>query len=126
MIHEEFNRIFGEKGISVDCTCFYCDNHAYDFTFHIKGFEQIDTRKFSLIGDIVSIDDDTLPLYLKKTLIPKIKENIVLVYDIEKRAISFTSRKSGLTIYPIDNGIDAWQKILGIASKFISESLSVK
>ncbi|MCF0158818.1 MAG: hypothetical protein HUJ83_09940 [Veillonella sp.] len=119
MIQEEFEKVFGTEGTQIDCTCFYRKNHAYDFTYHLKGIEQINTHDFSIIGDIIDIDDDTLPISLKNAIEPKIKENVVLVYNIAKRTISLTTPKSGLVIYPYDNDSDSWRKLLGLVGRFI-------
>ena len=119
MMQEEFEKVFGAEGAQIDCTCFYRKNHAYDFTYHLRGIEQINTHDFSIIGDIVDIDDETLPVSLKNAIEPRIKKNIVLVYNIAKRTISLTNPKSGLVIYPYDNGNDAWGKLLRLVGKFI-------
>lgn len=119
MIQEEFEKVFGTEGTQIDCTCFYRKNHAYDFTFHLKGIEQINTHDFSIIGDIIDVDDETLPTSLKNAIEPKNKENVVLVYNIAKRTISLTNPKSGLVIYPYDNGSDSWGKLLRLVGKFI-------
>lgn len=119
MIREEFEKVFGKEGTQIDCTCFYRKNHAYDFTYHLKGIEQINTHDFSIIGDIVNVDDETLPISLKNAIEPKTKENVVLVYNIAQRTISLTTPKAGLVIYPYDNGRDSWRKLLRLVGKFI-------
>ena len=124
MIREEFIKTFGEDGANVDCMCFYRKNHAYDFTFHLKGIEQINTHDFSIVGDIVDIDNDTLPNSLKNVIVPKITDNVVLVYNIAKRTISLTRPISGMVIYPYDNESDVWRKLLGLVGKFIEGLIS--
>lgn len=124
MIREEFIKTFGEDGANVDCMCFYRKNHAYDFTFHLKGIEQINTNDFSIVGDIVDIDNDTLPNSLKNVIVPKITDNVVLVYNIAKRTISLTRPISGMVIYPYDNESDVWRKLLGLVGKFIEGLIS--
>ena len=124
MIQEEFVNTFGEDGTNIDCTCFYRKNHAYDFTFHLKGIEQINTHDFSIIGDIIDIDDDTLPLSLKSAIEPKMLMNVVLVYNSSKRTISLTRPISGLVIYPYDNENDSWRKLLALVGKFIEGLIS--
>ena len=119
MIQEEFIKTFGEEGTNIDCTCFYRKNHAYDFTFHLKGIEQINPHDFSIIGDILDVDDETLPISLKNVIVPKRTENVILVYNLAKRSISLTRPISGLVIYPYDNGSDSWRKLLSIVGKFI-------
>ena len=125
MIQEEFEKTFGKEGTNIDCTCFYRKNHVYDFTYHLKGIEQINTHDFSIIGDIIDFDDNTLPISLKNTIVPKITTNVVLVYNIAKRTISFTTTKSGLVIYPYDNDSDSWRKLLGLVGKFIAELIHI-
>ena len=124
MIQEEFIKTFGKNGENLECTCFYRKNHVYDFTFHLKGIEQINTHDFSIIGDIISIDDDTLPISLKNAIVPKMAINVVLVYNIAKRTISLTRPISGLVIYPYDNDSDVWRKLLGLVGKFIEGLIS--
>ena len=124
MIREEFIKTFGEDGANVNCMCFYRKNHAYDFTFHLKGIEQINTHDFSIIGDIIDIDDDILPISLKNAIVPKITDNVVLVYNIAKRTISLTRPISGLVIYPYDNESDVWRKLLSLVGKFIEGLIS--
>lgn len=124
MIQEEFIKTFGKNGANLECTCFYRKNHVYDFTFHLKGIEQINTHDFSIIGDIISIDDDTLPISLKNAIVPKMTINVVLIYNIAKRTISLTRPISGLVIYPYDNDSDVWRKLLGLVGKFIEGLIS--
>ena len=125
MIREEFIKTFGEDGANADCMCFYHENHVYNFTFHLKGIEQISTRDFSIIGDIVDIDDATLPISLKNAIVPQKTDNVVLVYNIAKRTISLSRPKRGLVIYPYDKESDVWRKLLSLVGKFITGMMSV-
>lgn len=118
MIQEKFIETFGADGADLSCMCWYYKTSAYDFTFHMKGIEQINTNNFSIIGDIVSVDAEDLAPSLQKAIVPKILNNVVLVYNLANRTLSFTTKKSGLTIKPFDNGCDAWSKLLGLIGKY--------
>ena len=118
MIQEKFIETFGTEGVDLSCMCWYYKTSAYDFTFHMKGIEQINTHDFSIIGDIINVEDDDLAPSLQNALFPKIKNNVVLVYNLANRTLSFTVKKSGLTIKPYDNGSDAWSKLLGLVGKY--------
>lgn len=118
MIREKFIETFGNNGADLSCMCWYYKTSAYDFTFHMKGIEQINTNNFSIIGDIVSVDAEDLAPSLQKAIVPKILNNVVLVYNLANRTLSFTTKKSGLTIKPFDNGSDAWSKLLGLIGKY--------
>ena len=56
---------------------------------------------------------------MKNAIVPKMTENVVLIYNLAKRSISLTIPISGLVIYPYDNGSDSWRKLLSIVGKFI-------
>ena len=119
MMQEEFNKTFGDEGTNIDCMCFYYKNHVYNFTYHLKGIEQINTHYFSIIGDIIDVDDETLPMSLKNTIVPKSTDNVVLKYNLAKRTITLTRPISGLVIYPYDNESNSWRELLGLVGKFI-------
>lgn len=118
MIQEEFIKIFGEHGVDLDCMCWYYKSTAYDFTFHMKSIEQINTQNFSILGDITNVDDSNLAPSLKKAIVPNVLTNVILVYNLANRTISFTNKKSGLTIKPYDNETDGWSKLLSLIGKF--------
>lgn len=78
----------------------------------MKGIEQINTHDFSIIGDIVDIDKDGLAPSLEHALIPSQRTNVVLVYNLANRTISFTRKKNGLTIKPFDGNNNSWGNLL--------------
>ena len=121
MLEEEFIKTFGEDGMEIDCSCYYHGSPVFDFTFRVRSIVEIDMRHFSINGDIVEIDDETMPETMKKRIVPKIVNNVVLVYNLEERCLSFRPRKSGLTINPVDNGKASWSNLLGIVGSYIAE-----
>lgn len=118
MIQEIFIEAFGTEGVDLECMCWYFNTSAYDFTFHMKGIEHINTQDFSIIGDIVDVDDSYLATSVKKIIVPKTLENVVLTYTLANRTISFSSKKRGLIIKPYDNGSIAWSKLLGVIGNY--------
>lgn len=118
MIQEKFIETFGAEGANLSCMCWYYKTSAYDFTFHMKGIEQINTHDFSIIGDIIDVDDANLAPSLKNVIVPKVLNNVVLVYNLANRTLSFTVKKSGLTIKPYDNENGGWVKLLGLVGKY--------
>ena len=124
-IMDEFIKEFGEEGVNLTCSCWYYNTYAYEFTFHLKGIEQINTRNFSIYGDIISVDDSKLAQTLKSALVPKELMNIVLVYNFANRALSFTSKKNGLVIKPEDEGEDGWSRLLGLVGDFNSAFMRI-
>ena len=120
-IMDEFVKEFGQEGVNLTCSCWYFNTYAYDFTFHSKGIEQINTRNFSIYGDIVAVDDSYLAQTLKSTIVPKKLTNVVLVYNIANRTLSFRTKRSGLVIEPEDGGSDGWSRLLGLVGKEISK-----
>ena len=121
MLEKEFIKTFGEDGTDIDCSCYYHNSSVYDFTYHLKGILEIDISHFSVIGDIIEFEDEGIPETLKKRIEPKILNNVVLVYHLEERCLSFRPRKSGLTIYPVDNEKASWFNLLGIVGNYIAE-----
>lgn len=114
---EEFKEKFGENGVDLVCSCWYHESFAYEFTIHVRSFEQINTLNFSIYGDIINIDDENLANSLKKAIVPKILNNIVLVYNLTDRSLRFTTNKKGLVIKPEDDGTIGWVKLLDIVGK---------
>lgn len=114
---DEFVKEFGQEGVNLTCSCWYFKTYAYEFTFHLKGIEQINTRNFSIYGDIVGVDDSHLAQTLKSTIVPKELTNVVLVYNLANRTLSFTTKRSGLVIKPEDEGVDGWSRLLGLVGK---------
>lgn len=112
MINQKFVETFGTNGTLLECMCWYYKTSAYEFTFHMKGIEQINTHDFSIIGDIVDIDKDGLAPSLEHALIPSQRTNVVLVYNLANRTISFTRKKNGLTIKPFDGNNNSWGNLL--------------
>ena len=120
-LEEEFIKTIGEDVADIDCSCYYLGSPVFDFTFHVRGIVEIDMRHFSIIGDIIEFDDEGIPETLKKRIEPKMVNNVVLVYNLEERCLSFRPRKSGVTIYPFDNDKDSWCNLLGIVGNYIAE-----
>lgn len=117
-IMKEFYNTFGENGVTLSCSCWYFKSYVYEFEVHVRGIEQINTRNFSIYGDITSVDDSLMAATLKSTLVPKKLNDIVLVYNFANRSLSFTSKKSGLVIKPEDEHSDGWFKLLGLVGEF--------
>ena len=124
-IMDEFIKEFGQEGVNLTCSCWYFKTYAYEFTFHMRGIEQINTRNFSIYGDIVNIDDSNLAQTLKGAIVPKELMNVVLVYNLANRTMSFTSKKSGLVIKPEDEGEDGWSRLLGLVGDFNSAYMKI-
>ena len=116
MVQNDFIETFGNYGANIDCSCYYRGNYAYDFTLNLKEIKQLSPDKFAFRGDIINIDDEALPLSLKKRIIPKITTNIELEFIATAKTLSFSS---GITIYPYDNDKDVWRKLLGVISKYL-------
>lgn len=124
-IMDEFVKEFGQDGVNLTCSCWYYKSYVYEFTFHLKGIEQINTRNFSMYGDIIDVDDSHLAQTLKSTIVPKIMTNIVLVYNLANRTLNFTTKKSGLVIKPEDEGKDGWSRLLGLVGDFNSAYMRI-
>lgn len=101
------------KGIRLSCSCWYYNQHEYDFVLLFKGIGQICTRRFTIYGDIIEIDEFCMAQSLKQRLIPKITNNVTLVYNLEKRSMRFLPPINGLEIKTDDNGEDGWSKVFG-------------
>ena len=119
---DEFVKEFGQEGVSLMCDCWYFNTSAYEFTFQAKRLEQTGSHSFSIFGDIVAITDFYLAQLQESTIVPKKKENVVLVYDIDNRELRFAKKISGLTISPNDNGEDGWSRLLGVVGKLFAQS----
>ncbi len=120
MLEKELERTFGEEGTNLECTCSYYGSFVYDFIFHLRGIEEMNSSSFCLVGDISEIDDNALPESLKKRIVLKKRNNIELIYNIGNKNLSFHPGISGVTIYPENNGMDSWCKLLGLVGDYIS------
>ena len=108
------------EGLNLTCSCWYYNQHAYEFTLHLNGISQINTRSFTIMGDIIEIDDTGLVQSFRNRIVPKTLFNVILIYNIENRTTKFVNRRiSGLVIYPEDNETDSWRKLLGFVGNFI-------
>lgn len=58
------------------------------------------------------------PASLRRTIIPSNRENVILVYNLSRRTMNYTNKRSGLSIKPDDNGTDSWRKVLGMIGRF--------
>ena len=124
-IMDEYLKEFGEEGVDLTCSCWYFKSYAYEFTFHLNGIEQINTHNFSIYGDILDIDASNLAQTLKSAIVPKQLTNVVLVYNLANRTISFTTKKSGLVIKPEDEGETGWSRLLGLVGDFLSAYMKI-
>lgn len=117
-MQEEFGKVFNNEGVELLCSCSHFDNYVCDFTFHAKGIDQIDIHNFAIIGDIVEVDEDVIPVSLRRAILPSNRQNVTLVYNISRRSMNYSAKKIGLTIEPDDNGENGWRSLLGIIGKF--------
>ena len=124
-IMNEFIETFGQDGVDLVCSCWYFKSYAYEFTIHVRGIEQINTHNFSIYGDIIDVDDSNLAQTLKSAIVPKVLQNIVLVYNFANRNLSFTTKKSGLVIKPEDEGTTGWSKLLDLVGRFNAGYLKI-
>lgn len=124
-IMEDFVSTFGRNGVSLSCSCWYFKSYAYEFEIQVNGIEQINTRNFSIHGDIISIDTTPTPGTLMSTIVPKKLNDIGLVYNFANRSMNFTSKKSGLVIKPEDEDSDGWLKLLGMVGKYTAAYIKV-
>lgn len=123
-ITKEFVKEFGQEGVNLMCSCWYFNTHAYDFTFHARGIEQINSHTFSIYGDIIDIDDEYLAQTLKPIIVPKKLMDVGIVYNMENRTLRFTKKKSGLVIEVDDNGEDGWRRLLKlVAAAYFSQHI---
>lgn len=122
-MEEEFIKTFGQDGVNLSCSCWYYGTSAYLFTIHVRGIEQINAQNFSFYGDIIDVNDSGLAETLKARIVPKKRQNVVLVYNIGKRQMRFRTPKSGTVINPLDGGENSWSKLLGLVGKINAENL---
>lgn len=116
-MQEEFNKAFSNEGVELLCFCSYFNNYVCDFTFHAKGINQINTHDFAIVGDIAEVDEDVIPVSLRRRVLPSNRQNVTLVYNISQRCMNYSTKKIGLTIEPDDNGENGWRTLLGIIGK---------
>lgn len=109
----------GLEGLRLLCSCWYYDQ--YEFVLLLKRIGSISPRSFTIFGDIIEIDYTCMAKSLKQRLIPKITNNVTLVYNIGNRSMRTIPPINGLEIKPDDNGEDGWSKVLGYVGKKLIE-----
>lgn len=107
-------------GLYLTCSCWYHNQHVYEFTLRLNGISQINTRNFTISGDIMEIDDTGLIQSFRDRIVPKKLLNIILVYNFEDRTMKFEKTMSGLVIKPEDGGERNWSTLLEFVGRYYS------
>lgn len=80
---------------------------VYNFNFSLKRIEAVDTKGFSILGDILVTRTIGCPESFLNEFCPKDRMNVVLKYDSLSGNIRFVKNPRGLFIRPAlsDNGL---------------------
>ena len=108
------------EGLYLSCSCWYHNQHEYEFTLRLNGISQINTRNFTISGDIMEIDDTGLIQSFRDRIVPKKLLNVILVYNFEDRTMKFEKKMSGLVIKPEDGGERNWSTLLEFVGRYYS------